>query len=239
MAWPNRLVRNSKNFKIVLSELSPNLQSWTKVLGRVLQYSYSSVVSRFHLERVRLSRNFLAVLPHPTLYKVETRKKFWIHASNIVCGVRGGVGPVWIENAPEKQKSPKTFVHDCSYDTSSRFLLNSLGWDNLSVRRAKQKANLMCKCINNLALAYLCNLFAPRTPIYYFRNAKKKLMLPKPRTDYLKCSFSYSGAQPLLWNNLPEEIRTSNSLGLFIFKTLTGIGPTSWSIGRALALLQS
>ena len=29
-----------------------------------------------------------------------------------------------------------------SYDTSSRFLLNSLGWDNLSVRRAKQKANL-------------------------------------------------------------------------------------------------
>ena len=62
-----------------------------------------------------------------------------------------------------------------SYDTSSRFLLNSLGWDNLSVRRAKQKANLMYKCINNLAPAYLCNLFAPRTPNYYFRNAKIKL----------------------------------------------------------------
>ena len=29
-----------------------------------------------------------------------------------------------------------------SYNTSSRFLLNSLGWDNLSVRRANQKANL-------------------------------------------------------------------------------------------------
>ena len=29
------------------------------------------------------------------------------------------------------------------YDTSSRFLRNSLGWDNLSVRRAKQKVNLM------------------------------------------------------------------------------------------------
>ena len=66
----------------------------------------------------------------------------------------------------------------------------------------------MYKCINNLAPAYLCNLFAPRTPNYYFRNAKKKLMLPKPRTDYLKRSFSYSGT--LLWNNLPEEIRTSN-----------------------------
>ena len=100
-----------------------------------------------------------------------------------------------------------------SYDTSSRFLLTSLGWDNLSVRRAKQKANLMYKCINNLVPAYLCNLFAPRTPNYYFRNAKKKLILPKPRTDYLNRSFSYSGG--LLWNNLPEEIRTSNYLGLF------------------------
>ena len=61
-----------------------------------------------------------------------------------------------------------------SYDTRSRYLLNLLGWDNLSVRRAKQKANLMCKCINNLAPAYLCNLFALRTPNYYFRNTKKK-----------------------------------------------------------------
>ena len=85
--------------------------------------------------------------------------------------------------------------------------------EDLSVRRAKQKANLMYKCINNLAPAYLCNLFFPSTPNYDFRNAKKKLLLPKPRTDYLMRSFSYSGA--FLWNNLPEDIRTSNSLGFF------------------------
>ena len=101
-----------------------------------------------------------------------------------------------------------------SYDASSRFLLNSLGWDNLSVRRAKQKANLMYKCINNLVPAYRCTLFVTRTTNYDFRNVKKTLFLPKPRTDYLKCSFSYSGA--FLWDNLPEEItRTSNSLGFF------------------------
>ena len=96
-----------------------------------------------------------------------------------------------------------------SYDTKSRFLLNLRGWDNLSHRRANQKANLMYKCDNNLAPAYLFNLFAPRTPNYYFRIVKKKIMLPKPKTDYRKRNFSYSGA--LLWNNLPEEIRTSNS----------------------------
>ena len=53
--------------------------------------------------------------------------------------------------------------------------------EGLSVRRAKQKANLMYKCINNLAPAYLCNLFAPRTPNYYFRNAKKKINAPKTK----------------------------------------------------------
>ena len=58
----------------------------------------------------------------------------------------------------------------------------------------------MYKCINNLAPAYLC--------VICFRNEKKQLMLRKSRTDY-----GYSGA--FLWNSVPEEIRTSNSLGLF------------------------
>ena len=50
-------------------------QSWTKVLGTVLQYSYFSVISRFPLKTVQRFRNFLAVLPPPTRYKVETQKK--------------------------------------------------------------------------------------------------------------------------------------------------------------------
>ena len=83
------------------------LQSWTKVLGTVLQYSYFSVISRFPLKTVHPFRNFLAVLPPPTLYKVETWKKFWIHASNNVCGVRGGAGPVWIGNASGTQRIPR------------------------------------------------------------------------------------------------------------------------------------
>ena len=66
------------------------LQSWTKVLGTVLQYSFLGSLSKQYI----FFENFFAVLPPPTLYKVETRKKFWIHASNIVCGVRGAVGLV-------------------------------------------------------------------------------------------------------------------------------------------------
>ena len=53
-----------------------DIQSYTKVHWIVLQYLYFSVSSRFPLKRVCLSRNFLAVLPPPTLYKVETLKEF-------------------------------------------------------------------------------------------------------------------------------------------------------------------
>ena len=52
---------------------------------------------------------FCCSSPSPTLYKVETRKKFWIHASNIVCGVRGGVGPVWIGKRPRNAKVSQDF----------------------------------------------------------------------------------------------------------------------------------
>ena len=41
----------------------------------------------------------------------------------------------------------------------------------------------------------------------------QELYLPKPRTDYLKRSFSYSGAS--LWNDLPEDVRTAKSLRNF------------------------
>ena len=61
--------------------------------------------SGFPHKTVHPFRNFLAVLPPPTLCKVETRKKFWIHASNIDCGLRGGVGPVLIGKRPEIQVS--------------------------------------------------------------------------------------------------------------------------------------
>ena len=51
-------------------------QSWAKVLGTALQYSFFSVISRFPLKTVHHFRNVLAILRPPTLYKVETLKKF-------------------------------------------------------------------------------------------------------------------------------------------------------------------
>ena len=92
-----------------------------------------------------------------------------------------------------------------SYDTDASVLLDNLRWDNLSLRRQKLKLGLMFKTLKSNAPSYLQKFFSIRGTGYNLRNSEMRLNLPKPRTNYLKRSFCYSGA--LLWNSLPQEIR--------------------------------
>ena len=74
---------------------------------------------------------------------------------------------------------------------------------------------MVYKCLNDLAPDYLSEMFVDRSSItnYALRDTSNKLALPLPRTNYLKNSFSYSGA--ILWNSLPDEIRQASSLHKF------------------------
>ena len=45
----------------------------------------------------------------PPYTKLKLGKKFWIHLSNIVCGVRGGVGPEWSGKCPRNAKVCQDF----------------------------------------------------------------------------------------------------------------------------------
>ena len=56
---------------------------------------------------------------------------------------------------------------------------------------------------------------------YSLRDSKTKLVVPLPRTCYLKNSFSYSGAA--LWNSLPCNLRTTKSFNQFKNKVSTEI----------------
>ena len=55
---------------------------------------------------------------------------------------------------------------------------------------------------------------------YSLRSNNLKLSLPKPKTDFLKRSFSYRGA--IAWNNLPSEFlqEVDKSQSYFSFRTL-------------------
>lgn len=59
---------------------------------------------------------------------------------------------------------------------------------------------------------YLFDRFTERKASYDFNEAAHKLVLPRPRTEFLKRSFPYNGN--VLWNSLLEEARAAGSLTL-------------------------
>ena len=69
------------------------------------------------------------------------------------------------------------------------------------------------KSLRGLAPEYLCSEFESRQTHYNLRDSENKLNVPLPRTNYYENSFSYSGA--VLWNSLPREVRSAESLGQF------------------------
>ena len=81
------------------------------------------------------------------------------------------------------------------------------------MRREKLKAGLMFKTLNGNTPSYLQDMFSVRGTGYNIRNSDVRLNLPKPRTNYLKRSFCYSGAS--LWNSFPQEIRKLQSFAQF------------------------
>ena len=99
------------------------------------------------------------------------------------------------------------------YDASSSDLFSKLGWDNLLTRRKKHYPILLFKTSNDLTPFYLHGLFESRSTGYKLRNSEHNLFVPTPRTNYGKRSFSYSGA--VLWDGLPQNVRTTCSLSQF------------------------
>ena len=79
--------------------------------------------------------------------------------------------------------------------------------------RKKQKAILMHKSINKTTPYYLQEMFTFNENVYDLRDSDNKLIIPRPRTEYLKRSFSYSGAS--LWNSLPGSLRSATNLTSF------------------------
>ena len=97
------------------------------------------------------------------------------------------------------------------------FLINMNGIIYIPTVKWK-KAILMCKVVNSLTPTYLQDLFFPRVSHYRLRDSDGKLYVPKPRTDYLKHSLNYSGA--VLWNSLPESLRSCHAITIIIQKIL-------------------
>ena len=74
---------------------------------------------------------------------------------------------------------------------------------------------MVYKSLNGLTPDYLSSKFVDRSSVsnYSLRDTEGKLVIPQSHTNYMKNSFSYSGAVP--WNRLPIELRQADSLSAF------------------------
>lgn len=101
------------------------------------------------------------------------------------------------------------------YDIRSDVIRNELAWGTLHDTRCKHKLIMIYKALNNLVPSYITDFFdlLDYSQSYNLRDRDNKIALPRPRTNYLKNSFHYSGA--ILWNDLPSEVRLTTSLKVF------------------------
>ena len=100
------------------------------------------------------------------------------------------------------------------YDRISPILI-SLHWLPVEQRIKFKILTLTYKCLHNLAPKYLEELIKPYEPVRNLRSSDKLLLeVPKTRLKTFG-DRSFSKAAPTLWNSLPLDIRSSDSLDSF------------------------
>ena len=139
---------------------------------------------------------------------------------NVVWGNCGSGLP---EKLQKLQNRAARIVKCANYDSNIDELFRALGWRKLKYQRLESAAIMMYKSLHGMTPEYLSSRFVSRNDVtsYRLRSTANKLALPQPRTNYLKKSFSYSGAG--LWNSLSSDLRAATSLHDFKFKYVTTV----------------
>ena len=129
--------------------------------------------------------------------------------------VWGNCGSGLSEKLQKLQNRAARILMHASYDSNIDELFRALGWRKLKYQRSESAAVMMYKSLHGMTPEYLTSRFVFRNDItsYRLRNTENKLALPQPRTNYLKKSFSYSGAG--LWNSLSGNLCAATSLNNF------------------------
>ena len=115
------------------------------------------------------------------------------------------------------QNRAARIITGASYDVRSADVLDTLGSETLDTRRSRNKLIQMYKILNDHTAPNLKDLFRKKYETHRntlnLRNSETDLMLAKPKTEFLKRTFGYSGAT--LWNNPPQELKLAESFSSF------------------------
>ena len=151
-------------------------------------------------------------VPTPTLHCIYNAL---IQSQFDYCNiVWGNCGKTLFDRLQKLQNRAARVLTFSRYDAYANRLFRQLNWKDLSTQFQIQKALMVYKSLNDLVPGYLSSKFVKRYETRYsLRDSVNKVIVPFPRTNFMKNSFSYSGA--VLWNCLPCEMREANSLSQF------------------------
>jgi hypothetical protein len=126
-----------------------------------------------------------------------------------------------LEKLQKLQNRAARVITGKSYEIRSSEILKNLGWQPLLNQRKAKRAIFMYKIRDNDLPECLASMFnISNNQNYNLRSNELDFSIPKPNTNYLKKSFSYSGAA--LWNDLPKCAKEATSISQFraILKTI-------------------
>ena len=113
------------------------------------------------------------------------------------------------------QKRAARIITNSDYTIRSSDIFQKLSWKPLDLISKKRDLFMTFKAINGMLPEYVTQLFHTcENSGYVLRSSNLKLSQPKPKTNFLKNSFSYRGAA--YWNSIPinllKTLRESTSL---------------------------
>ena len=127
--------------------------------------------------------------------------------------VWGNCGKTLSNKLQKLQNRAARVITSSNFDVDVDSLFHKLSWKDLKSQRQIQNALMVFKSLNGLVPEYPTSKFIKRNESNYSLRDSVNKLVPFPRTNDMKNSFSYSGAT--LWNSLPCNIRESGSLNQF------------------------
>ena len=151
------------------------------------------------------------IKPFPPVYTLEKVYKCLVQPYFEYCSpLWDNCGKLLKDKLQRFQSRAAGVLTGANYDIRSADIIQTLSWDTLDARRLRAKST------NDDTAPNLRNSFVRRNvdqTDYHLRNSATDLTLPKPKREFLKRSFKYSGA--MLWNQLPNEAKLAESIYSF------------------------
>ena len=219
--WQKRasLPENDKYLQVKLNDTILENVDTDKLLGVMINNNLSW---ENHINSIlsKVNRNIALLRRIKRYLTLDVRKMFF--NANVLphldyCSIIWGNSPHMNKLYKAQKRAARVILDVKDYTTRSCDMFKALNWMPLQDRVTYRKACMVYKSLNGLAPKYMTDMFqyVHETHQRDTRTASQnKLSLPdgKHKDVYTK-SFGYDSAT--IWNNIPSEIRNSNSLQSF------------------------